>query len=233
MKASRITYSTPWRVVGYRRGPVLLMPEAGRFGFSPSANLMPGSAPWKSSCSPFVTPQRSLMTTVLPPIGFALPCRMFAVVTPPARSRWIAMSSGFSTSPMPVIELTAVAPSLIASFAMCECASMMPGDTNLPVAVDDLRARRESATLAPTAAILPSRITIVPLLMVPREAVTSVALRMATTPGVCAWAGGPLHRGVARWKRVRARRQRAARPATWDGDNVVSRNSSKGKARRF
>ena len=34
---------------------------------------------------------------------------------------------------MPTIELTDVAPSLIASFAMCECASMMPGETNLPV----------------------------------------------------------------------------------------------------
>ena len=34
---------------------------------------------------------------------------------------------------MSVIELTAVAPSLIASLAMCECASMMPGETNLPV----------------------------------------------------------------------------------------------------
>ena len=34
---------------------------------------------------------------------------------------------------MPVMELTVVPPSLIASFAMCECASMMPGDTNCPV----------------------------------------------------------------------------------------------------
>ena len=33
------------------------------------------------------SPQRSLITAFLPPIGFALPCRMFAVVRPPARSR--------------------------------------------------------------------------------------------------------------------------------------------------
>ena len=42
-------------------------------------------------------------------------------------------SVGSSTSSMPVIELTVVPPSLIASLAMCECASMMPGDTNWPV----------------------------------------------------------------------------------------------------
>ena len=37
--------------------------------------------------SPGVLPQRSLMTTVLPPMALALPCRMLAVVVPPARSR--------------------------------------------------------------------------------------------------------------------------------------------------
>ena len=94
---------------------------------------MPGNAPLSSRSSAFFAPQRSLMTTVLPPIGFALPCRMFATVRPPARSRCMDRSAGLSTSPMPVIELTAVAPSLMASLAMCECASMMPGDTNLPV----------------------------------------------------------------------------------------------------
>ena len=35
---------------------------------------------------------------------------------------------------MPVIELTVVPPSLIESAAMCECASMMPGETNRPAA---------------------------------------------------------------------------------------------------
>ena len=41
---------------------------------------------------------------------------------------------------MPVIELTDVLPSLMASLAMCECASMMPGETNLPVRVVDVGA---------------------------------------------------------------------------------------------
>ena len=122
---------------------------------------MPGSAPSNRSSSAFVTPQRSLITTVLPPMGFALPWRMFATVRPPATSRWMAMSSGLSTSPMPVIELTDVAPSLIASLAMCECASMMPGDTNLPVASMTV-APAGACTLAPSAAILPSRSTMVP-----------------------------------------------------------------------
>ena len=52
----------------------------------------------------------------------------------------MSMSVGFSTSSMPVIELTVVAPSLIESAAMWTCASMMPGVTNLPLRLDDLRA---------------------------------------------------------------------------------------------
>jgi hypothetical protein len=187
VNASRMTYSTPCRVAGYRRGEGWFAP--GRFGFSPSANLMPGMAPSNSRSWPFFTPQRSLMVTLLPPMGFALPCRMLATVRPPARSRWIAMSVGSSTSPIPVIELTVVAPSLMASLAICECASMMPGDTNLPAASTSV-APAGTCTLGPIAAILPSRSTMVPLLMVPRVTVTSVALRIATTPAVCACAPG-------------------------------------------
>ena len=56
------------------------------------------------------------------------------------------MSVGSSTSCMPVIELTVVPPSLIASLAMCECASMMPGETNLSGDVDRPRRRPESST---------------------------------------------------------------------------------------
>ena len=62
---------------------------------------------------------------------------------------------------MPVIELTVVPPSLIESAAICEWQSMMPGETNCPAASIDLRAGR-NVTLAPTAAILPPRRTIVP-----------------------------------------------------------------------
>ena len=44
--ASRMTYSTPCRVVGNRCGLVGAWPRL-RVTFSPRANLMPGSAPWK------------------------------------------------------------------------------------------------------------------------------------------------------------------------------------------
>ena len=57
-----------------------------RFGFSPSANLMPGMAPSNFMSSAFL-PQRIFMTMVLPPMELALPCRMLAVVTPPASAR--------------------------------------------------------------------------------------------------------------------------------------------------
>jgi hypothetical protein len=62
---------------------------------------------------------------------------------------------------MPVIELTVMPPSLIESAAMCECASMMPGDTNRPVA-STTSAPAGTGTLAPTASIFPPRKTMVP-----------------------------------------------------------------------
>ena len=94
----------------------------------------------------------------------------------------MAMSSGFSTSPMPVIELTAVAPSLMASLRDVRVRVDDARRHELAGAVVHRRARG-IATLAPIAAILPSRSTMVPLLIVPaRDTVTSVALRMATTP---------------------------------------------------
>ena len=91
------------------------------------------------------------------------------------------MSVGLSTSPMPTIELTEVPPSLMSSFAMCECASMRPGETNLPVP-STTSAPAGTLTFAPIAVILPSRSTIVPFAIVPLVAVSSVAFRMATIP---------------------------------------------------
>ena len=57
---------------------------------------------------------------------------------------------------MPVIELTVVPPSLMASLAMCEWQSMMPGETNLPVpsttsapaGIGDVRADRGDLAVA-------------------------------------------------------------------------------------
>src|SRR5439155_1302256 len=59
-----MTYSTPIRVAGYRAGPLPCRPPApppGRFGFSPSANLIPGIAPSKKKSSARVFPHRSLI----------------------------------------------------------------------------------------------------------------------------------------------------------------------------
>ena len=83
------------------------------------------------------------------------------------------MSVGSSTSSIPVMELTVVPPSLIASLAMCECASMMPGEMNRPV-TSTTSAPAGTSTSAPTAAILPSRSRIVPFGMVPLVTVRSV-----------------------------------------------------------
>ena len=87
---------------------------------------------------------------------------------------------------MPVIELTVVPPSLIESFAMCECASMMPGEMNLPVDVDDFGAGRDLVFGPPTAAILPSRMTTTPFWMVPFVTVHDRAAAERDDPGCCA-----------------------------------------------
>ena len=63
---------------------------------------------------------------------------------------------------MPVIELTVVPPSLIDSAAMCECASMMPGETKRPLASTISAPDGMSVPAPPTAAILPSRSTTMP-----------------------------------------------------------------------
>ena len=102
----------------------------------------------------------------------------------------MSMSSGSSTSSMPTIEVTERLSSLTEpSTAMWLCASMMPGITKRPVASISV-APRGTSTLAPTAAILPLRITIVPFSIVPFVTVRMVALRIAVTgPVACANAG--------------------------------------------
>ena len=59
---------------------------------------------------------------------------------------------------------------------------MMPGEMNLPV-TSMTSAPAGIVTLAPSAAILPSRRTMVPFGIVPRVTVTSVAPLSAMTPG--------------------------------------------------
>src|ERR1035437_3567910 len=79
------------RVNGYRREgvPAALRPPPPEFfcvTFSPSANLMPGSAPG-NSISVASRPYLSFSTAFCPPIVFAEPCRRLIVVTPPASAR--------------------------------------------------------------------------------------------------------------------------------------------------
>ena len=71
--------------------------------------------------------------------------------------------------------------------------------TNLPVAVDDLGARPAPCTSAPTAAILPSRIRMVPCSIVPWLAVMIVALVIATSVPAAGMGtpNGPLLAGCA------------------------------------
>ncbi len=99
------------------------------------------------------------------------------------------MSVGSNTSSMPVIELTVVPPSLIESAAMCECASMMPGETKRPEA-STTSAPDGTATSAPTAAMRPSLTTTVAFCSVPFVTVRTVALVIATTPRFDVWAEG-------------------------------------------
>ena len=93
----------------------------------------------------------------------------------------MSMSFGLRTSSTPTIDVTERLDSLTPpSMAMWLCASMMPGMTNRPVASISV-APRGTSTLVPTAAILPSRITIVPFSIVPFVTVRIVALRMTVT----------------------------------------------------
>ena len=87
----------------------------------------------------------------------------------------MSMSSGSITSSMPTIDDTDTLPSLTPpSTPMCEWQSMMPGMTYLPAASITV-APLGTETLRPTSAILPLRIRIEPLSIVPCETVRIVA----------------------------------------------------------
>ena len=102
---------------------------------------MPGIAPSNTKSSARVLPQRSLITWFLPPIGLALPCSTLAVVSAAGEIAVdVDVGRDRARPRMPVIELTVVPPSLIASLAMCEWQSMMPGRDELAGGVDDLGA---------------------------------------------------------------------------------------------
>jgi hypothetical protein len=100
------------------------------------------------------------------------------------------MAVGFRTSCVRAIEVTERVHSLTEpSIIECECASMMPGMTNLPVA-SMVRAPAGAVRFFPTEAILPPRMRMSVPSSVPCEAVSTVALRMsvscAAAPRGCA-----------------------------------------------
>src|SRR5262247_386853 len=101
----------------------------------------------------------------------------------------ILMSVLSMTSFIRTIAETETEPSLTASSALCECASIIPGVTNIPVASMTLAfAPALTSLFLPTAAILPSRIRIEPPSITPCEAVMIVAFLIRTSPLFCACA---------------------------------------------
>src|SRR5437763_11496956 len=97
------------------------------------------------------------------------------------------MSVSLMTSRVRTIAETESVPSLMASSAVCEWASMMPGVTYMPVASMTL-AFGPAVTSLPTATILPLRMRIEPFSIVPCDAVIIVALRISVSPeAFCAY----------------------------------------------
>src|SRR5438067_13700776 len=97
------------------------------------------------------------------------------------------MSVSLITSRIRTMAVTDNVPSLIESSAVCECASMMPGVTYMPVASMTL-AFGPAVTSLPTATILPLRMRIEPFSIVPCDAVIIVALRISVSPeAFCAY----------------------------------------------
>src|SRR6266567_3432246 len=88
---------------------------------------------------------------------------------------------------MRTIAVTESEPSFtLPSTPVCEWQSMMPGVTYLPVASMTRAFGSRAFTFGPTSAILPSRIRIEPLLIVPCEAVIMVAFLIRVSDGAVA-----------------------------------------------
>src|SRR5215510_5898224 len=99
------------------------------------------------------------------------------------------MSVLSTTSFIRTIAETDTEPSLTESSALCECASIIPGVTNIPVASMTLAfAPALTSLFLPMATILPSRIRIEPPSITPCEAVMIVAFLIRTSPLFCACA---------------------------------------------
>src|SRR5215510_2641228 len=99
------------------------------------------------------------------------------------------MSVLSTTSFIRTIAETETEPSFTESRALCECASIIPGVTYIPVAsMTFALAPALTSLFFPTAAILPSRIRIEPPSITPCDAVMIVAFLIRTSPLFCACA---------------------------------------------
>src|SRR5262245_5540312 len=134
-------------------------------------------------------------TTLRPTIRLPEPGRIWIVVTPADSARGNCGSCGHTecsaqTCGVDGFDISfpsaSASPPGAAYTPRCECVSMIPGVTNLPVP-SITRASGGTVTFAPTATIFPSRRTIVPFWMRGPVAVRIVALRIAMGPDGTAW----------------------------------------------
>src|SRR5689334_11915995 len=200
-----------------------------RLGFSPHAILRPYFAPGNFiPCT--VRDGTSFSTTLRPPIRFADPGRTWIVVTPPASDRGSCGSCGHTECSTQTFAVTGFVASLTSSVCapgspgaaappMCECVSMIPGVTYLPVP-SITSASAGAVTFAPTCAILPFVRSTAPLRIVGPAAVRIVTLRM--TVGRDAYGRYVLGKGSALGAET------APAPAAFDGRAALSRRVSSG-----
>ena len=135
-----------------------------RLGFSPQAIFSPYFAPGNFiPCAE--RDGTTLSTAERPPMRLAEPGSTCSVVTPPMRSRGNCGSCGHTECSAHTCAVTGAVASLPSECAAvpgagytprCECVSMRPGVTNLPVP-SITTASAGASTVAPTATILPSR----------------------------------------------------------------------------
>src|SRR6478609_9598475 len=159
-----------------------------RLGFSPHAIFNPYFAPGNFiPCT--VRDGTTLSVALRPPIRLAEPGSTWIVVTPPARVRGNCGSCGQTECSTHTFAVTGDVASLMSLVCvplssgtppapMCECVSMMPGVTYLPVP-SITSASLGAETDDPTSAILPSRSSTLPLRIVGPAAVRMVTLRMS------------------------------------------------------
>src|SRR6202022_4901181 len=137
-----------------------------RLGFSPQAILSPYLAPGNFiPCT--VREGTTLSVALRPPIRLAEPGRTWMGGTPPASVRGNCGSCGHTECSTHTCAVTGAVASLTSFVCaplspgappapMCECVSMMPGVTYLPVP-SMTTASAGAVTEVPTAAIFPSR----------------------------------------------------------------------------